>query len=184
MSIPHTYTTRNTTGCCAIPNTGQWERKVVSFEGARFIRGYSRRVFGHPVGVDATLEHLRRQAARAGATMPPQDALILSRDLSAWRTEHLYAVTMPIHGADNVTLSGTFATLVFEGPEKGAAAWKEEAAAYARQLGTSNTEVSFFHTACHDCQKRYGRNYVIAFARLAPAASTLPRTLKGHLVNR
>ena len=42
--------------------------------------------------------------------------MTLSRDISPWKAEHLYAVSKPVQGADNVVIDGAVYTKVFEGP--------------------------------------------------------------------
>lgn len=66
---------------------------------------------------------LQKAATNATATMPPQSAIILSRDLSPWKTEQLYAVNREVADADNLMLNGRYHSMVFEGPYKNAKKW-------------------------------------------------------------
>lgn len=172
MEALRTYSSVNETGCCAVPDIGGWDRKVVHFSDKPFIRQHTRSVFHVPLNMASVMTAIQRQAETAGATMPPEEAMVLSRDLSPFRAEHLYAVTEPVAGADNVTLSGDFAARVFEGAFSGAPAWHDEVRSYAVELGRTPTDVYFFYTTCPACAKHYGKNYVIALARLAESVPT------------
>jgi hypothetical protein len=166
MDCPQTYTDVNETGCCAVPDVEAWDRQIVHFSDKPFIRKHTRSLFHVPLNMEHVMTEIQEQAELAGATMPPRDVMILSRDLSAFRAEHLYAVTGPVDGADNVALTGDFATRVFEGPYSEAPRWLDDVGAYAGELGRTPTDVYFFYTTCPRCAKHYGKNYVIALARL------------------
>ena len=166
MEAPETYTAVNETGCCAIPEVGAWDRQVVHFHDKRFIRMHTRSLFFVPMNMTQVMTQIQQRAEAAGASMPEREAMILSRDLSPFRAEHLYAVTRPVPGADNVTLSGDFATRVFEGPYRQAKTWHDQILAYAIEIGRTPSDVYFFYTTCPTCAKHYGKNYVVALARL------------------
>lgn len=166
MGIPHTYTDVNETGCCAVPDVGAWDRRTVEFTDQRFIRRHTRSVLHVPLNMSAVMTGLQETASTAHAETSPERAMVLSRDLSPWRAEHLYAVAAPVEGADNVVLNGRFATRVFEGPFSQARSWHDGVGEYARSLGSDAEEVYFLYTTCPKCAKHYGKNYVIALARL------------------
>jgi hypothetical protein len=106
-------------------------------------------------------------ASEAGVTLPAENALLLSRDLSPWKSEQLYAVSKPIDGADNVVLKGRYLTRVFEGPYSDASKWCKELQGLAQERGAKDPKVFYFYTTCPKCQKHYGKNYVIGFVSLS-----------------
>jgi hypothetical protein len=161
MSAPSTYTDTNETGCCAVPNVADWDRVTVEFDAQPFIRRHTRSVMHVPLDMSRVMTGLDTTARSAGVTMPPDRAMVLSRELSAWRAEQLYAVTAPVAGADNVTLDGRFASAAFEGPYGQSAAWVAEARDFARTQGEPGEETYVFYTTCPRCAKHYGRNDVI-----------------------
>lgn len=169
MDVIPIYTEVNTTGCCPVPDVGAWDRTVVHFADKPFIRRYSRSLFYVPVTLSSALAAAHREAEAAGATMPPTQAMILSRDISPFRAEQLYAVTHPVPGSDNVTLDGDFASRVFDGPYRDAGRWNAAIRDYATSSGRTPAEVYFFYTTCPRCAKAYGHNYVVALARLVDA---------------
>ncbi len=164
MSVPLTYTDKNETGCCAVPNVAAWDEQEVTFENQGFIRMHTRSFLHIPLNMSKVMTALHSTAEVAGAEMPPQEAMILSRELSPWRAEQLYAVTKEIPGADNMTLSGTFMTKIFEGPFQNAKQWHEDLMSYVKRGGREPKDMYFFYTTCPKCAKHYGKNYVIGIA--------------------
>lgn len=169
MEIPNTYTSVNQTGCCAIPNVEEWDKQRITFENKPFIRLYTRSILYIPLNMSAVMTALQKTAQQAGVTPAPEQALTLSRDISPWKAEHLYAVTSPVEGADNVSLSGTFLTMVFEGDFKNAGKWHDQLVSYAVESGMTPYTTYFFYTTCPKCAKHYDKNYVIGLAQVAPA---------------
>ena len=165
-TMPKTYTTINETGCCALPNIDGWQRTVVEFDNRHFIRLFTRSMMFVPLNMDEIMTELQETAEKAGVTMPPDEAMTLSRDLTPWRAEHLYAVSKPVPGADNVVLDGKFASMVFEGDYSKAKNWFDEMVKYTVELGTKSDEVYFFYTTCPKCAEHYGKNYVVGLAKL------------------
>lgn len=161
MTIPNTYTDVNETGCCAVPNTADWDETVLTFENKRFIRMHTNSLFYVPLNMAKVMRSIQKTAYDAGAAMPPKDVMILSRDLSPWKAEQLYAVTKEIPGADNVVLLGTYFSKVFEGPYKNIGRWSQELIDYAEDLRKTAKKTYFFYTTCPKCSKHYGKNYVI-----------------------
>lgn len=164
MSLPLTYTDKNETGCCAIPNVSAWDEQEVNFENQHFIRMHTQSFLHIPLNMPKVMTELQVVAEAAGAEMPPQEAMILSRELSPWKAEQLYAVTKKIPGLDNTTLSGIFITKVFEGPFQDAKKWHEQLASYVKKTGRTPKDTYFFYTTCPKCAKHYGKNYVIGLA--------------------
>jgi hypothetical protein len=112
------------------------------------------------------MKELHLVASTANATLPPEQAMILSRDISPWKAEQLYSVIKPIEGQDNVVLNGTYLSKVFEGPYKNAKNWYNEMFAYAKEQGKAVKKLYFYYTTCPKCAKHYGKNYVIGLAEV------------------
>lgn len=166
MRLPNTYTNKNETGCCAVPNISEWDEKEVAFKDKKFIRMYTRSIFYVPINMSKVMSHIQKQAEDANATMQPKEVMILSRDISPWKSEQLYAVTKAVKGADNVSLSGSFLTKVFEGPYQNAGKWYESLTKYAKSKKKTIKKIYLFYTTCPKCAKHYGKNYTIGIAEV------------------
>jgi len=167
VAIPQTYTAINETGCCARPNVEPWDRTTIEFKNRKFIRLHTRSMMFIPLNMSDIMTELQEIAEGAKATMPPQEAMVLSRDLTPWRAEQLYAVSKVVEGADNVTIDGKFASIVFEGDYSKAKNWFDDMVEYASELGSKSEEIYFFYTTCPKCAEHYGKNYVVGLAKLS-----------------
>lgn len=161
MNIPNTYTNVNETGCCAVPNVAEWDEKEVVLKDKHFLRMYTRSLLFMPLNMSKVMTAVHTIAEEEGVSMPSEEVMVLSRDLSPWRAEQLFAVTRPVEGADNVTLSGTYLTKVFEGPYQNAKKWYDSLLRYAESKGKTADRVYLFYTTCPTCAKHYGHNYTI-----------------------
>lgn len=167
MTIPNTYTDKNETGCCAIPNISAWQDTELQFDNKQFIKMQTRSFMFVPLNMGRVMTAMNKTATYANALMPPEQGMVLSRDLSPWRAEQLYAVSKVVEGADNVTLSGKFLAKVFEGPYQNAKHWYEDMLDMAKKRGDTVEATYFFYTTCPKCAKHYGKNYTIGLAKVA-----------------
>ena len=166
MKLPKTYTTRNETGCCAIPNIEAWDNKEITFRDRKFVRMHTKSFLHIPINMSRVMAAIQKEASKAGALMPTQEAMILSRDLSPWKAEQLFAVTNNVPDADNIELSGKFLTMVFEGPYQDAKKWYEALQDFAKSKSKNVLKTYFFYTNCPKCAKHYGKNYTIGLAQI------------------
>lgn len=150
----------NLTGCCARFNPEGWEGAHLHFEARPFLRATTRSIAHVPLDMGRVFTRVQNHIAAAGAQDPHQ-VLVLSRDLSAFQAEHLFAVTKPVDGEEMVTLSGEFTTRVFEGPYSQVRHWHRTLAEEAEARHAPARAIWFFYTTCPSCAKAYGRNYVV-----------------------
>lgn len=167
MELPDTYTKKNETGCCAVPNVSDWDKKEIKLSKQTFIKMHTKSFMFVPLNMAKVMTTLQKAAQEANAEMPPKQALILSRDLSPFKAEQLYAVSKHVPGFNNVTLHGTYLTQVFEGPYQNVKNWYQQMQSYAKENGKKAYNIYFFYTTCPKCAKHYGKNYVIGFALTA-----------------
>jgi hypothetical protein len=162
--IPASDVSDNETGCCPRFQPEPWDEQALHFENKPFVRASTVSFFHLPLNmvsvVPRTFEAIGEAHADEGAF------LVLTHDDSAWREEHLFAVSKEVPGAEMVHLSGDFLTKVFEGPYKDAPAWGEEMARYVQAKGKALDKLYFFYTTCPKCAKHYGKNYVVGVAQV------------------
>ena len=102
----------------------------------------------------------------ADAQPKTKDWLLLSDECSAWKSDQHMTVTKEVPGAENVVISGSFMTKVFEGPYKEAKNWYPQMIDYVESKGKKVKKMYFYYTTCPKCAKKYGKNYVVAFAKI------------------
>ena len=91
---------------------------------------------------------------------------MLSDEKSLWGSDVYIAVSKEVPQAENVTISGTFLTKVFEGPYKDAGKWVKEMLAFVKAKGKETKKLYFFYTTCPKCAKYYGKNYTVLLAEV------------------
>jgi len=92
--------------------------------------------------------------------------LMLNDENSMWGSDIYIDVSKEVEGAENVRLTGTFLTKVFEGPYNNVGKWAKEMEQYVNEKGKRINKLYFSYTTCPKCAKAYGRNYVILFAKI------------------
>ncbi|MGB6229856.1 MAG: hydrolase [Litorimonas sp.] len=160
-TLPRMNMSTEETGCCPRFDPEGWEGLVLRFEGAPFVRATTRSLLHVPLDMGSVFDRVQKNIAAADA-QDPHRYLILSRDLSATRAEHFFAVTRDVPGEEMTELTGTFRTRVFEGPYRKARAWHDEMAVLTDPDAPGRTFM--FYTTCPRCVRRLGRNYVVGFA--------------------
>ncbi len=165
-ALPHFDDSDNTTGCCPRFNPAGWDGQELHFSDKAFVRATTRSVMHVPLDMGKVFARVNGHLREAGA-YDPDNFIVLSRDLSPWQAEHLFAISRPVPQEETTRLSGDFVTRIFEGPDREAKHWHAEMAALAHARGATAGEVYFFYTTCPRCAKAYGRNYVVGVARTA-----------------
>ncbi|SMY07082.1 hydrolase [Flavimaricola marinus] len=165
-ALPHYDDTVNTTGCCPKFNPKGWDGAELHFADKPFVRAETRSALHVPINMDKVFGRVQRNI-EVVAAYDPDDYIVLSRDLTPWKAEHLFAVKAPVPSEEAVTLTGDYVTKVFEGPYRKAKDWFEELQRLAAEAGRETDEVYFFYTTCPKCAKAYGENYVVGVVRVA-----------------
>jgi hypothetical protein len=159
-SVPTIDTSHNFTGCCPKFDPAGWDHQTLHFKDKLFVRAITRSVAHVPLNMGRIFARVQEHIEEAGA-LDPSQALVLSRDLSPWSGEHLFAVTQDVDGEEMTTLTGDFVTRVFEGSYAKATEWIGAMKAAAGVAGHQAGRTFLFYTTCPKCAEAYGQNYVI-----------------------
>ena len=158
---------RNATGCCPAFNTEGWDGQSLHFENKSFARATTRSLFHIPLNMGPVFSQTFR-AIEAADAAKPEETLVLSRELSPWRAEHLFAVNKDVPELEMVSLSGDFKTKVVDAPYKDAPKLLDRFEDELEAQGLDTEDEYMFYTTCPKCAKAYGHNYMIAVARVEP----------------
>lgn len=154
--------------CCPEFDPGPWDQKTHVWTDKPFIKD-SMRVFFHipwPPAIARLLGRMWDKVVKAQAAADKKDVLVLATDPTPWRTEWYMSVTQDVPDAENVRLSGTFVTRVFDGPYNAVPKWIKQMDQSLAQDGKKATKYYFHYTSCPKCAKLRGHNYVVAFAQI------------------
>lgn len=154
-----------TTGCCPRVDPQAWEGREWTWNAKPFIKGTVRSLLHIPLNMGSVITTLSKKIESAKASLG-DDTIILSDEVSAWKSDQYISVSREVPGCDNVTLSGRYLTKVFEGPYQNAPKWHKEMADAVTAQGKQVKKMYSYYTTCPKCAKAYGNNYVVVFAQV------------------
>jgi len=127
-----------------------------------------RQIFHRPLpsNMKRTIGRMWEKAKESGAAVENEDFLLLAYDPSPWKSELYMAVSREVAGAENVRLSGTYVSKVFDGPYNSPPVWVREMETFVKSMGHTPSKYLFYFTTCPRCAKVYGHNYAVVFAQI------------------
>ena len=154
--------------CCPKFNPELWDEKTHNWVDKPFIKDTVPQIFHKPFvsSMKKTIGRMWQQAQDAKADPEIKDFLLLATDPSPWKSELYMTVTKNVPGAENIKLSGTFLSKVFDGPYNAVPKWIKEMDKFVASKGKTVKKYFIYFTTCPKCAKIYGHNYAIAFAQV------------------
>lgn len=119
--------------CCPKFNPKKWDDKILKWKNKKFIKDKVFTVFFMPVNFGMIMRKLDEKVRNSGAKI--KDILCLSDHTSLWNMDVYLAVDKKIPDAENVALSGTFLSKVYEGPYKDTQKWCDDFKKHAKKKG-------------------------------------------------
>lgn len=159
-------TNRKDGECCPRFDPAQWDEKTHTWNEKLFIQDDVRQLFHIPLNIAQVIGRMFKMVQDAGAAPKDEDFLILAYDPSPWKSELYMTTTKDVPDAKNVRLSGTFFSKVFDGPYNAVPKWIKKMDALLAAKGRKPKKYYFHYAYCPKCAKKYGHNYVIAFAEI------------------
>ena len=164
-ALPRYDMTNNPTGCGPLFDPAPWDEQDLHFKDKLFVKAETKSFLHIPINMGSVFKKTFGAIESAHAH-DGDDFVVLSRDPSAWTSEHYFSVVNDVPGQEMVRLSGDFLTKVFEGPYKQVPGWQRDMEDYVKRQGREVKETYFFYTTCPKCAKHYGKNYVVAVAEI------------------
>jgi hypothetical protein len=154
------------TGCCPPFDPSTMHEREISWHDKLFVKERVHGIWHVPIDMRRKVLHAMSliDAAHARADRP----LMLSEELSPWRSELYIGVAADAPGAEIARISGTFLTRVYEGPYRDARKWCADMADYVKSKDRTLHKLYFGYVLCPSCAKAYGKNYVVLFAQVTP----------------
>jgi hypothetical protein len=154
--------------CCPEFDPKIWDGKTHEWRDKPFIKDTIPQLFHMPLPwmVGKVIHRMWEKAQDAEAAPDVKDFLLLAYDPSPWKSEFYMAVTKEIPGSENVKFTGTFLSRVFDGPYHAVPKWIKEMDKYLSAKNKKPKKYYFYFTTCPRCAKKYGHNYVVAFAEI------------------
>lgn len=156
--------TRNEDVCCPEFDPEPWDNKVHKWHEKRFISTKVKTFLHIPLGFGKAMTKLTSVISSAHAVF--EDAMCLSEHTSMWNMNLYLAVDKYIEGAENISLSGSFYTKVYEGEFKNIGVWMEDFKKVLQEKRIVSRQMYMWYTTCPKCAKKYGQNYVVVVAKI------------------
>lgn len=164
-ALPHFDDSINSTGCCPKFNPEGWDGQELHFKNKKFVRATTYSVMHLPLNMAKVFSRIQKKIETARG-YDADNFIVLSRDLSPWKSEHYFSVSADLEGEHMTGLTGNFVTRVFEGPYRDVGKWHSEMQDLVRSRGGVPGTIYFFYTTCPNCAKVYGKNYVVGVAQV------------------
>lgn len=153
------------TGCCPRFDPAGWDEKEFTWQDKLFIKDKVFCLFYAPINFGKVIVRCMEKIDAANA-FPPQPPLGLSDHTSRWNMDLYIEVSKEVAGAENVKLSGTYLSRVFEGPYKETGNWCKTMSEWVASKGKTIQKMFMYYTTCPKCAKHYGKNYVVILTQV------------------
>jgi len=152
--------------CCPEFNPDKWDEKTNVWGEKSFIKETIPTLFHipFPPTIGKKIAKMYDLAVQAKAEPEDkQDWLVLFHDPTPFKSEMFMSVTQDVPKANNVKISGTFISKVFDGPYNSVPKFIKEMNAYLKK----EAKDYYIHYAyCPKCAKKHGHNYMVLFAEV------------------
>ncbi len=157
-------TNSDTVECCPRFNPEPWDGKELSWKDRKFVKDRVRSFLHIPLNFGSVMVRNMQRIEAAGAKA--DEMIVLSDENSLWGADVYISVSKDVPNADNVTISGTFLSKVFEGPYQHVHKWIEETKSFVASRGKQLKKLYCYYTTCPKCARKYGKNYVVILAQV------------------
>lgn len=155
--------------CCPQFNPDRWDDKTFNWEKKQFIKESIPTLFHIPfppmIGKKITkMWKLAEESKTAPGSK--EDVLVLFTDPHPFKSELYLSVTGRVPDAVNETITGTFASKVFDGPYNAIPKFIKEMDQHLTSKSQKSKKYYVHYAYCPKCAKENGHNYMILFAKL------------------
>ncbi len=153
------------TGCCPRFDPAGWDEKEFTWQNKMFIKDKVFCLFHIPIHFGKAVIRCMEKIEKADA-FTPQPPVFLSDHTSPWNMDLYLEASKEVPGAENVKLSGTYLSKVFEGPYKETGTWCRKMNEWVTGKGKTIKKMLMYYTTCPHCAKQYGKNYVVILTQI------------------
>lgn len=158
--------------CCPEFKPEKWDKRTIKWSNKQFIKESIPTLFHIPfppmIGKKITkMMNLATDAEKMDSKK--DEILILFQDPSAFKSNIYISVTGNVPGANNIKISGSFITKVYDGPYNAIPKFVKDMNMYLEKEGRKvpkDDEYYVHYAYCPKCEKKYGHNYMILFAKV------------------
>lgn len=158
--------------CCPKFNPKKWDKKTFDWDNKRFIKESVPAFFHipYPPMIGKKISKMMALATSPNKIDSKKDeVLVLFQDPNPFKSNIYISVTGNVPGANNVRISGTFIAKVYDGPYNAIPKFAKDMNNYLNKKGKRiprNDEYYVHYAYCPKCEKKFGHNYMILFAKV------------------
>jgi hypothetical protein len=154
--------------CCTGFDPAPWDNKMHEWTDKLFIKVSIPQVLHFPLPgmFGRAVQKMWKMAQDADATIDYKDFLLLACDSSPWKSDLYMNVAHEVADAQNIKLSGKFFSKIFDGPFLKVPQYIREMDILLTRQNKLARRYFFYFATCPACAKKYGHNYIVAFAEL------------------
>ncbi len=152
------------TGCCPKFDPSLWDGKTFRWSNKKFVKDTVFTIFYMPLNFGSVITRLMNAITKSGARSPK--SMCLSDHVSKWKMDIYVDTDKKVSGCKSITLSGKFIFKVYEGSFKDTGLWMDDFKKYLDQKGFTAKKTYMWYSTCPKCAKVYGKNYVVAVAKI------------------
>jgi hypothetical protein len=154
--------------CCTEFEPALWQNKKFVWTNKLFLKDSIPELFHIPLpgAYGRAITRMWEKATKAGAAPERKDFFLMAHDPSPFKGELYMAITKEIAGEDNVKLSGTYMSKVFDGPYHHVPKFMAWMDGHLASIKMKARKYYFSFAYCPKCSKKYGHNYIVAIAEV------------------
>lgn len=150
--------------CCPKFDPNPWHEKILEWKDKKFVKDKVFTFFYMPINFGAVVTKMMNAIEQEGGHS--ENWISLSDHTSMWNMDIYLAVDKEIKGMQNLSMSGTFLSKVYEGDFKETGEWCKDFQLFAEEKGKKIKKMYMWYTTCPKCAKKYGKNYVVLIAEI------------------
>ncbi|MCL2480524.1 MAG: hypothetical protein FWF38_02320 [Spirochaetaceae bacterium] len=150
--------------CCPPFDTVPWDNKILEWDNKKFVKDKVLTFFYIPLNFGCVIKRIMKKMTEA--QVPSSEYLCLSDHTSKWNMDIYIAVDDIVGELQNVTMSGSFFSKVYEGNFKDTKKWCDDYKAHAEKIGLNISKTYMWYTTCPKCAKKYNKNYVVIIGQI------------------
>jgi len=119
-----------------------------------------------PWMIKKAVKKMWEKSKSANAASDFNEFLLLANDPSPWKGDYYMTVNHEVSDANNVKLSGTFLSRVYDGPYNAIPKYIKDINEYLKKEDKKAIDYYFYYTTSPKCAKKFSHNYIIAFTQI------------------
>ena len=155
--------------CCPVFHPEKWDNKTFNWYHKPFIKSTIPTFFHipYPPMIGKQLTRMMKMAEDSKMANPNrEDVLVLFADPHPFKSEIFLTVMGHVPNANNVSLTGTFMSKVFDGTYNAIPKFIKEMDMYLETKNKSAKSNYVHYAYCPKCAKEAGHNYMVLFAKV------------------